>query len=370
MSVETETVETDARQLDGKPLGGQNIFDPEYLKEQGLSLDLPEDIDEDEELEEEEPLDLEPDVEEEDVVEDPDPIEEDTDISGVLKKYKSQEEIAKALVNLQKMSGNQANELGTLRSREETLIELVRRAGITPDKTDDKDEDIAKDEYGLPTVEESYWKQEYLPELKTYFYTQYIASGYEDAEARVLAAADAVEKMSLERAAWRESYAASRAAKEREAQDGVYRQIEENAKPQQEAMDSELGKVGALAARMGLSAEKASGKVLAVAQQMVQRAIEMKQITLLEASTPEAATKAIWGAWAYLQSQGEIGSMEPEPPTPKRPHVPEDRGSGGGTGTTVAPTRKTSNYSKGHVEYAKQLNMSPEDLESKYGRLP
>ena len=92
MSVETETVETDARQLDGKPLGGQNIFDPEYLKEQGLSLDLPEDIDEDEELEEEEPLDLEPDVEEEDVVEDPDPIEEDTDISGVLKKYKSQEE--------------------------------------------------------------------------------------------------------------------------------------------------------------------------------------------------------------------------------------------------------------------------------------
>lgn len=374
MEPEIDTGTSTADVLDGKPISGRNIFDPDYLAEQGLSLDLPDDPEPDEEDEdeepEEEPTESDPEPEEEEQPEQED--DEDPGISGVLKKYKTPEEIAKAMVNLQKKFGEHANELGSLRSREEALLELVRRAGVAPAEQEQapKEDDVLRDELGVPVVPDTYWQQEYLPELKTYYLRQYLDAGYEEAEARSLAVIDAVEKMAIERAKWKENYTQSRSEALTKQTEAMNQQIIENSEKQKETMNAELAKIGGLSQKMGLDPERAAAKVLSVAQQMVSRAVETKQITLLEASAPEAASKAIWGAWAYLQSQGQLDDLTAEPPAPRAPHVVETRGgSSGSARTATTRTSSATAYSKAHVEFAKQLNLTAEELEKRYGKI-
>ena len=360
-------------ELDGKPLSGVNIFAPDQLAKSGLSLDPPEDEDEDEEI-----LDLEDDedVETEEENAESDTNQEDADIDDgekkLLEKYKSPAALAKALRHAQKKLSEQGNELGQYRGREGALLDLVKRAGVSNDAPDEPEDDgVPRDEYGIPKPADGYWRETYLPQLKNYFTEQFIKEGYEESEAKMLAAAEAAEKMIEERLKWRESYEAKRSEAIQQKQVAEEEEVRKNSSEQEAAITTEQTKIADLCAKMGVDPEQGIKQVMEVAGEMVTRALKTGQLTRVQASRPETAQQAIWGAWAYIQSQGLLPDVGSKPQTAHAPTQTGKAPAGSPPKPRIAEaaSKPAGNYSSAHKEFAKGLGITPEELEKKYGRL-
>jgi hypothetical protein len=370
---------TGANLLDGKPLPIDNIFDPANLKSQGLSLD--EDTGDEEEEEDQEEDEGTEEVDEVDESEEDEEIdEEEVDTAKVLNKYKTPEELAKALANTQKLLGKQSNEVGTLRQQNEAAMELLRRmTGKDPDSqtSEDKtreaqDSPFPKDELGIPNPPDSYWREEYLQTLKTYYLNYYTEQGYDEIEAKSLATTDAWDRMNLERDKWNAEYRQKRESAQSEYNSTLEKTLAEN-KPKQEAtIATEMGRVRAKAQQMGVDPEAATSKTLEVAGIMVQKALEMGKITMIQASSPEVAEQAIWEAWSYVNRHDLI--PPPGPATAKKaasPHPVEASGRSAPSATKAASRAADSGegYSKAHIDLAKQLGMTPKEMADRYGKL-
>lgn len=375
MPIDAETgTATGTSQLDGKPLAGVNIFSDAELEKSGLSLDPPDDVEE----EDEDLLDLLGDDEdaEGDDAEETQEAEtpEDEGDHKLIEKYKTPEALAKALRHAQRKLSEQGNELGQYRGRETALLDLVKRAGVDKEADDpqvkSEDDGVPRDEYGIPKPPDGYWKDTYLPQLKDFFTKKLMEEGYEETEARVLAAAEAAETMLTERLKWRESYEEQRATAKASQAQAEESEVQANAVKQEEAIAGEQKKIATLCAKMGVDPDAGIQKVMEIAGQMVTKALQTGQLTRVQASKPETATQAIWGAWAYAQSQNMLpdattttthahASTQTSKTSAASPPKPK----------VAASTATAAPYTSAHISFAKGLGISPEDLEKKYGRI-
>jgi len=351
------------------------------LDDQELDDALEDNVEEDDDTEQEEDDSLEDNVEEEDgeEAEEESTDKEDSDEEKIARiarelEGKSPEEIAKQILHEQRLISRKAEEAKTNQVALDRVLNRIEelQTQITSSKdTDTEEEDeypaFPKDENGVAVAPKDYWVKTYFPYVYKTLLESYLESGEDEDLAKEQARLSAREKVEEEMERYKE-YRKSKTDSVLSTQESS---ILEDAKRQEDVIESEKKKYGSLAARLGYDPGKSAEVVLRIATEMVKNAYNekdpAKRITTEQAAKPETAVIAMRQAWDFvLANEARFSSeMKDEPKTVGTRQTP-----GSQTRSTASkPVKKSVNLPERHIRFCEMMKVDPVEYAEQYGVL-